>query len=76
MDMGIKIDIAKAKEITKDKLRAERKPLLEKLDVDFIKAQETGADTSAIVAEKQRLRDITLIVDSMTTVDELKGASI
>ena len=73
--MGIKIDIAKAKEITKDKLRAERKPLLEKLDVDFIKAQETGADTSAIVAEKQRLRDITLIVDSMTTVDELKGAS-
>ena len=75
MDMGIKIDIAKAKEITKDKLRAERKPLLEKLDVDFIKAQETGADTSAIVTEKQRLRDITLIVDSMTTVDELKGAS-
>ena len=75
MDMGIKIDIAKAKEITKDKLRAERKPLLEKLDVDFIKAQETGADTTAIVAEKQRLRDITLTVDSMTTVDELKGAS-
>ena len=73
--MGIKIDIAKAKEITKDKLRAERKPLLEKLDVDFIKAQETGADTTAIVAEKQRLRDITLTVDSMTTVDELKGAS-
>jgi len=75
MDMGIKIDIAKAKEITKDKLREKRKPLLEKLDVDFIKAQETGADTSAIVTEKQRLRDITLTVDSMTTVDELKGAS-
>jgi len=73
--MGIKIDIAKAKEITKDKLREKRKPLLEKLDVDFIKAQETGADTSAIVTEKQRLRDITLTVDSMTTVDELKGAS-
>jgi hypothetical protein len=72
--MKIQVNINKAKEITKDKLRAERKPLLEKLDVDFIKAQETGADTSAIVAEKQRLRDITLIVDSMTTVDELKGA--
>jgi len=76
MDMGIKIDIAKAKEITKDKLRAERKPLLEKLDVDFQRALETGADTTAIVAEKQRLRDITLTVDSMTTVDELKGASV
>jgi hypothetical protein len=76
MDMGIKIDIAKAKDITKDRLRAERKPLLEAQDVLFIKAQETGADTSAIVAEKQRLRDITNTVDSMTTVEELKGASV
>lgn len=73
--MAIQVNITKAKEITKDKLRAERKPLLEKLDVDFIKAQETGADTSAIVAEKQRLRDITNTVNSMTTVDELKSAS-
>lgn len=72
--MGIKIDIAKAKEITKDKLREKRKPLLEKLDVAFQRALEEGADTSAIVTEKQRLRDITNQVDSMTTVDELKGA--
>ena len=74
--MAIQININKAKDITKDKLRAERKPLLEKLDVDFIKAQEVGADTSAIVAEKQRLRDITKQVDSMTTVEELKQASV
>ena len=74
--MAIIIDIAKAKEITKDRLRAERKPLLEAQDVEFIKAQEQGADTSAIVAEKQRLRDITNTVDSMTTVEELKGASV
>ena len=73
--MKIQVNINKAKDIAKNKLREERKPLLEKLDVDFIKAQETGADTSAIVAEKQKLRDITLTVDSMTTVDELKGAS-
>lgn len=73
--MAININIAKAKEITKDKLRAERKPLLEKLDVDFIKAQETGADTSTIITEKQRLRDITNQVDSMTTVEELKLVS-
>jgi hypothetical protein len=76
MDMAIKIDIAKAKDITKDRLRAERKPKLEAQDVEFIKAQEQGADTSAIVAEKQRLRDITNTVDSMTTVEELKGASV
>ena len=74
--MAIIIDINKAKEITKDRLRAERKPLLEAQDVEFIKAQEQGADTSAIVAEKQRLRDITKTVDSMTTVEELKGASV
>jgi hypothetical protein len=74
--MGIHVNIDKAKDITKDKLRAERKPLLETLDVEFIKAQEQGADTSAIVAEKQRLRDITNTVDSMTTVEELKGASV
>jgi len=73
--MGIKIDIAKAKDITKDRLRAERKPLLEAQDVLFMKAQEAGEDTSAIVAEKQRLRDITNTVDSVTTVDELKSLS-
>jgi len=74
--MGIKIDIAKAKDITKDRLRAERKPLLEEQDILFMKAQEAGEDTTAIVAEKQRLRDITNQVDSMTTVEELKGASV
>jgi len=73
--MKIQVNIDKAKDITKDKLRAERKPLLESLDVQFQRALETGANTSDIVAEKQRLRDITLTVDSMTTVEELKGAS-
>ncbi len=74
--MGIKIDIAKAKDITKDRLRQERKPLLEAQDILFMQAQEAGTDTSAIVTEKQRLRDVTKQVDSMTTVEELKGASI
>tara|TARA_B110000211_G_scaffold92944_1_gene108330 strand:+ start:2901 stop:3125 length:225 start_codon:yes stop_codon:yes gene_type:complete len=74
--MGIKIDIAKAKDITKDRLRAERTPLLEKQDLLFMQAQEQNADTTAIVKEKQRLRDITKQVDSMTTVEELKGVSI
>lgn len=73
--MGITVNITKAKEITKDRLRAERKPLLEEQDILFMQAQEQGADTSAIVTEKQRLRDITNQVDSMTTVEELKGAT-
>lgn len=73
--MGITVNINKAKDITKDRLRAERKPLLEEQDILFMQAQEQGADTTAIVAEKQRLRDITNQVDSMTTVEELKGAT-
>jgi len=74
--MGIAVNITKAKDITKDRLREKRKPLLEAQDLLFMKAQETGADTSAIVAEKQRLRDITNQVDTMTTVEELKGATV
>jgi len=71
--MGINIDFTKATEITKERLRAERKPLLEAQDVLFQRALESGADTKAIVAEKQRLRDITKI--TATSLDELKGLS-
>ena len=69
----ITIDITKAKEITKEKLRADRKSLLEAQDILFQRALETGADTTDIVAEKQRLRDITNDVDAMTTEEELKN---
>ena len=76
MDMAIIIDINKAKDITKDRLRAERKPLLEAQDVAFQRALESNADTSAIVAEKQRLRDITNQVDTANTVEELKSITL
>ncbi len=62
----ITVDLTKAKEITKDRLRMEREPLLVAQDVAFQRALETGADTTAIVAEKQRLRDITKLADSCT----------
>ena len=69
----ITIDFDKAKAITKDRLRVERAPLLASLDVQFQRALETGADTSAIVAEKQRLRDITQLADQATTLDDLRS---
>lgn len=72
----ITININKAKEIKKQSLRQERKPLLEAQDVAFQRALESGADTTAIVAEKQRLRDITNLVDSCTTVEEIKAVNI
>jgi hypothetical protein len=67
----ITINFDKAVEITKQRLRAERTPLLQAQDVAFQRAIEEGANTTAIVAEKQRLRDITNI--SATTLDELKA---
>ena len=72
----IVINIDKAKVITKDRLRAERQPLLQAQDVAFQRALETGADTSAIVAEKQRLRDITKLADEATTLEELKELKV
>lgn len=72
----ITINIDKAKEITKARLRNEREPLLVAQDVAFQRALESGADTSAIVAEKQRLRDITSTVDTVATLDELKSLTV
>lgn len=71
----ITINFDKAKAITKDRLRSERAPLLAKLDVEFIKAVEQGADTSSIVAEKQRLRDITALTETVSSLDDLKSLS-
>jgi hypothetical protein len=72
----ITINLNKAKAITKDRLRAERTPLLQAQDVAFQRALESGADTTAIVAEKQRLRDITNLADQATTLEELKELGI
>jgi hypothetical protein len=73
--MGIVIEVNKAKLITKDRLRAERTPLLAAQDVLFQRAIESGSDTATIVAEKQRLRDVTSLVDNCSTVDQLKSLS-
>ena len=72
-DKSVVVNIDKAKELTKARLRNERTPLLQAQDVAFQRALETGADTTAIVAEKQRLRDITSLADSATTLEELRS---
>jgi hypothetical protein len=72
----ITINFDKAKQITKDRLRAERTALLQAQDVAFQRALETGADTAAIVAEKQRLRDITKLADAATSLDDLKAITV
>ena len=76
MDMAIIIDITKAQDITKDRLRAERKPKLEALDVEQMKVLGDQDAINAIDGLKQQLRDAPAQVDSMTTVDELKAATL
>lgn len=72
----ITINLDKAKEITKQRLREEREPLLAEQDVAFQRALESGADTTLIVAEKQRLRDVTKLVDTVATLEELKALTV
>ena len=72
----IKIDIPKAQLITKDRLRAERTPLLQALDIEMMKNLSDTEKLAEIEVEKQRLRDITLVVDTLSTVEELKGVSL
>jgi len=72
----VTVNIAKAREITKTRLRAERAPLLTAQDVAFQRALETGTDTSAIVAEKQRLRDITKLADAAESLADLRSIKV
>ena len=73
--MGFGINMAKAKEIHKDNIRAARAPKLAELDIEFQRAVETSADTSAIVAKKQALRDAPADsgIDAATDTDALKA---
>jgi len=71
VDNAVSVNFAKAKEITKERLREEREPLLVAQDIAYMKALESGADTASIVAEKQRLRDVTNLADTAITLDEL-----
>jgi hypothetical protein len=70
---SVTVNLDKAKELTKKRLRAEREPLLAAQDVLFQRAQEDGADTTAIVAEKNRLRNVTGLVDAVTTLEGLRA---
>ena len=71
----ITVDMGKAKAIWRDKIRVARAAAFDALDAAFMKALETGADTSAIVAQKQALRDAPAdpAIDAATTPEQLKA---
>ena len=60
-EIGAKINISKAKEVWLERYRRARTPLLEKLDVDFMRADEAGnlELKKEIASKKQALRDVT-----------------
>jgi len=72
----ININMNKARDIHREKVREARNPKLAAKDVEFQRALETGADTSAIVAAKQALRDAPAAsaIEAASTPDELKQA--
>ena len=72
----ININMTKARDIHRDKVRQARNLKLASKDVEFQRALETGADTVAIVAAKQALRDApaSAAIDAATTPDELKAS--
>lgn len=72
----ITVDLEKARAITKTRLRAERAIAFEPLDVQFQRNLETATDNTTVIAEKQRLRDITKLADSATTLADLKAITV
>ena len=71
----IETDIIKAREIHKTNIRTAREPKLAELDIEFQKALETSADTSAIVTKKQALRDAPAAsgISTAASADDLKA---
>ena len=72
----ITVDMPKARDIWRDKIREERKPKLDKLDVDFMRAVEAddATEKAAIATKKQALRDATddPAIEAATTPEALK----
>lgn len=72
------IDMAKAREIQRDRIREMRAPVLVELDIAYQRADEQGdaEAKAAIAARKQVLRDATRdpAIDAAKTPEELKEA--
>lgn len=74
----ISVDMPRAREVQRERLRAARAPLLEALDVSYQRADEAKDEAAKkrVAAEKQRLRDVTRhpAIDAAKTPEQLKAA--
>ena len=75
---AVEVDMAAARNIHKDNLRAERAPRLADLDVAYMKALEAGSGAADIATQKQTLRDITSDsrIANASTPDALKALDL
>lgn len=71
----VSVNLEKAKEIHLNAIRKARETVFNKLDIEFQRALETGADTSVIISKKQTLRDITKDpkILNAKTIEDLKA---
>lgn len=71
-----KIDMPKAREVHRNRIRVLRAPLLASLDTEYMRADEAGDTTKKeqIAAQKQVLRDMTdsAAIDQAATPEALK----
>lgn len=78
--LDLTVDMPKAREIHKDKLRRDRSPLMAALDIEAIRADEDGdkAKRAAVIARKQALRDVTARpeIEAAKTPAELKAITV
>lgn len=79
-DGKVVVDIDRARQVTRQRLRAERGAIMARNDVESLRAMEAKDEKklAAILAEKQRLRDITKhpAIDKAKTLDDLRGVLI
>lgn len=76
--MIVKIDMQKAREIWRNKIRSQRAEEFKQLDTEYMIADESGDDAkkNAVIVRKKQLRDAPEDprIDAANTVEELKKA--
>ena len=74
INISVKVDIERAKDIAKQNIRAQRKPLFEENDIALRDAMISGNKVAlkAAIDKRDRLRDATKKVNSVSTLEELR----
>lgn len=72
----VTMHLAKARAWHKERLRIERAPVLQDLDVKSLRNQENGVDNAPTLKAKQVLRDITRKVDDETDWHDMAAITV